>query len=409
MIWLYRCLTGMILLLLYPYGRLRAAGGDPLWQGRLGLDTLNEVDIWLHAASVGEVKVVGHLVRYVKKVAPNRKIHVTVMTRQGYKQAQTIMTGLATVSFFPLDAALIIDRMLNKLSPRVIAIAETEFWPNLIDRSHRRGISLVLVNGRISERSFGRYKKIRGLMTRLLGCYARLFVRTESDRDRLAFFGVSPEKMVVAGDMKFDAPLMIQSAGRLSEIRSRLGVSDNEFLLVAGSTRPGEEQLLLAACRKASEKQPHVRLAIAPRHLDRLQEINDLLDAAAVNHYKYGDLKRSEGVILVDRMGILNDLYMAADLAFVGGTLVDIGGHNILEPVWAGTPVLFGPYTGNVSEAAGYILDHDYGSRVATVEEMAALIIEIIDGRRKFARKEEHDLETSATALAGDYIVSENA
>lgn len=380
-----------------------------MWRGRLGLiSPLGPRDVWMHAASVGEVKVLGYLIDYLKKQDATLRIHVTVMTRAGFKTATDQLDDKGdsvTLSYFPLDALPAVRRSLDLINPASLVIAETEIWPNLISQAAQRNIPIVLVNGRMSEKAFRMYRYVRSFMKRLLALYDRFFFKTEGDFERYRHFGVTPGNSVVVGDMKFDAPLLPRSEGRRSEMRARAGVSDDNFLLVAGSTRPGEEAILANVFRAVHAKHKNFRMIIAPRHVERVGEVKALLEEKGLPCDLYGNTSTANGIILVDRMGFLNDLYMAADLAFVGGTLVDIGGHNILEPVWAGTPVIFGPYLSNVSEAADYILANSYGAKVASESDLAGLLQQVIAGELSFAVKTENDLRNSPTAMAGDYIL----
>ncbi len=388
----------------WPYARLKAAGGDVKWQGRLGLVPETNCDIWIHASSVGEVRVISHLLRHLKESRPLVRIHLTAMTDQGFSIAESTLSDLVTVSYFPVDTGAVIKRTLNKLTPSIIVIAETEIWPNLILRAKGRGIPIVLVNGRISPRGFTQYKRFASASKTLLACYDRLFFKSETDRDRFAQLGVSSEVSTVAGDMKFDAPLLRLTNERRAAMRRHLGVAENDFMFVAGSTRTGEEQLLLDAFHTVKERHGHLRLVIAPRHLERMDEIKALLRSSNTAFSLYGE-SDTTGVILVERMGILNELYAAANLAFVGGTLVDLGGHNILEPVWAGTPVIFGPHTSNVADAVDYVIGHDYGQQVDSADHLAVVLRQAVVGEKTFTRKENSDFETSATSIAGRYIL----
>jgi len=411
MIAVYTILTIMLYLVLWPYGCFRAGRGSRMWQGRLGrLPSESSADIWMHAASVGEVKIIGFMLNYLKRKSPDLKIHVTVVTRQGFKTADKELGDAASVSFFPLDVSFVMRRFMAQLRPRLVAVAETEIWPNMIQQASRRQIPIVLVNGRMSANSFGKYRLIAGSLGRLLACYDRFFFKTIEDADRYRRFGVTEERSEVAGDMKFDAPLLPRTAEKITEIRARCGTGEKHFLLVAGSTRSGEEDKLITVCRELQVEHRHIRLVLAPRHVERTTELKSLLDSAGVTYYTYGETPNTaeepgEAVVLVDRMGLLNDLYMAADLAFVGGTLVDIGGHNILEPVWAGTPVVYGPSLGNVVEAAEYIEKHNYGMKVNSTKELASVIGEMIVGRTRFAVKTESDFSQAATVKAGKYIL----
>ena len=406
MIGLYRFLSGAVYWAAYPYCRLRARSGKELWRGRLGLvPDVGPKDVWIHAASVGETRVIRYLVDYLIKRETGIKIHVTVMTQTGFRTAVKILPPDVTVSYFPFDAMSSVGRTLDRIRPRCIVIAETEIWPNLISAAARRQIPVILVNGRMSESSFGRYRRVAGSLGKLLSLYDRFFFKTVEDRERFAVFGVDDGRSVVSGDMKFDAPLDERSEGRIKELRHRIGIAETDFLVVAGSTRPGEEEQLLAAYRSLKREFPRLRLLLAPRHVERADEIATLLKSLNEPYIVYGSGRTTDGVILVDKMGILNELYMAADVAFVGGTLVDIGGHNLLEPVWAGTPVLFGPHVGNVQEAAGYIIEHCYGAGVTSVDDLSLTLVAMLDKRLSFETKSETDLKQAATSIAGDYIL----
>jgi len=416
MMFFYKIIGFLVYCGVYPYGRLKAAAGDPLWRGRLAiLKDINPKNIWLHAASVGEVKIIGFLVEYLLEKKPDLRIFLTVMTRTGYKTAVSIMGDKVTVAFFPIDTPPLIKRTLNRLQPDMIVIAETEIWPNLINEASQRKIPLVLINGRMSEKAFKRYKLFRASLGRLLGEYERFFFKTVKDRQRYLYFGIDESRAFTAGDMKFDAPLPDRSETKIMRIRERIGLNRDDFMLVAGSTRPGEEALLADIYLRLNPKYKNLAFVLAPRHLERMEEIKALLEKADVSYNIYDGKKltgsgaspdnNSVSFILVDRMGLLNEFYIAADLAFVGGTMVPIGGHNLLEPVWAGTPVIYGSSLDNVREAAEYIEAGRYGDRVASVEELERVIEEVYLGRLSFAVKTEAEVQNSATTKIGRYIL----
>lgn len=413
MIRLYRVIMYLTLCLIYPVIRVKAARGHETWRGRLVLDDAGSpVDLWLHAASVGEVRVVGHLVEFLRRRKPGLAIHVTVMTRAGAQTARQIFAPDIAVSFLPLDLPHLMERKLRSLAPRVLVIAETEIWPNLITAAAARRLPMVQVNGRMSEKAFQRYTWVRGSLTRLLAAYERFFLKGSDDAARFAQFGVTGERVVVAGDMKFDAPVARRSEPERASLRQSLGVTADQFLVVAGSTRPGEEQAILDSLDAIRGDQPGLRLVVAPRHLDRIPEITDLIVAKGFTPLLHSAMAGASqvacgkplDVILVDRMGLLAELYAAADLAFVGGTLTPLGGHNILEPVWAGTPVLFGPSLDNVRDAAEYIVSGNYGAQISA-ETIGPVIVEVARGRRSFRQKTESDIEQTATSMAGEYLL----
>ena len=405
---IYRLITALVYIFCRMYGHARAKAGSEIWRGRLGLIEIeNTVDIWIHASSVGETKVATYLTDYLLSHKPELRIYLSTMTEAGQKVARTIASENVATGFLPLDHPSPLGRTLEVLKPKMMVITETEIWPNLIEQVSKRNIEIVLVNGRMSDAAYRKYKIARKMFRDILGRYQKLFLKTEADKSRFEFFGAGTKdkQVIVAGDMKFDAPLLPRSAGRINEIRSRLGASESDFVFVCGSTRPGEEQLLLELARVLKAEALAIKLVLAPRHIERIKELQkDLsVDGDSIGLYSEGNIKSS--LILVDKMGCLNDLYLAANLAFVGGTLVDIGGHNLLEPVWAGTPVLFGQSTGNVEEAKDYILENNYGAMVSDITEMTELVKKFIKGETTFSIKTSDDLSHSATSIAGDYIL----
>ncbi|HUV31602.1 MAG TPA: glycosyltransferase N-terminal domain-containing protein [Acidobacteriota bacterium] len=406
MIGIYRLLTRAAYAVIYVLRRHSALAGRELWRGRLGLiPDVGDKDVWIHAASVGETRVVGYLVNYLRGRRAGIRIHVTVVTEAGFNTAVKLFPPEVTVSYFPLDARRAMARTFDMIRPKLLAVAETEIWPNLVLEAAERRVPLILVNGRMSARAYRRYRLVRKSLARLLVTYDRFFLKTDVAQRRFAYFSVSADKSMVAGDMKFDAPLQERSEGRIKEIRYRVGVADDEFLVVAGSTRSGEEAHLLGAYRTLKATCPKLRLLLAPRHVERTDEITALLKEHDQPYYRYGTSGVPEGVIVLDRMGLLNELYLAGDIAFVGGTLVDRGGHNLLEPVWAGRPVLFGPFVSNVREAAEYILEHGYGARVSSGDDLLRTLTAVVQGDRTFRTKTTADLVHSAAAVAGDYIL----
>ncbi|MEE8576717.1 MAG: glycosyltransferase N-terminal domain-containing protein [candidate division Zixibacteria bacterium] len=408
MITAYKMLVRAAHLLATPYTAVKASLGDPLWRGRRLNDLPPEArDIWIHAASIGEARMAAILVAHLKGLRPELTVHLTVVTEAGFDAACKTLGRDATVSYFPLDVPHLIGRLFETISPKVLVVAETEIWPTMVSEAHKRKVPLVLINGRMSQNAFERYKKARRLFSGLLSGYNQFFLKSETDRERYAFFGIDAGRMQVVGDMKFDAPLQVHSEKRRDEFRNWAGVEAGENLLIAGSTRPGEERQLLDLFMKVRTKHSHFRLLLAPRRLERLDEVKMLLNSLGLNWHIYSDPKAADtsGVILVDRMGLLNELYMAADIAFVGGTLEDFGGHNLLEPVWAGTPVVFGPFTKSVVESASYIENHNYGCGVKSVQELVVVLDEFLSGEKKFAQKQNVDSQHSATARASRYIL----
>ncbi|MFZ1682853.1 MAG: glycosyltransferase N-terminal domain-containing protein [Candidatus Zixiibacteriota bacterium] len=410
MIRAYRIFSAFIYGLVYWYGRWRANKGDLLWRDRLALATYNTpVDVWLHAASVGEVRVVNCLISYLREQRPDLTLHLTVMTRTGYHTARTLFKSEVDVAYLPLDVPLLMKRKIKSVRPKVLVIAETEIWPNLIQAAADASIPVVMVNGRMSEKAYGKYRLFESSFRRLLSQYHQLFVKSKADGDRIVGFLDEPERLVVAGDMKFDAPMHDRSPEKRSEVRRSIGMAPDQFLWVAGSTREGEEPLLLDLYCSLAKKFPQLRLLIAPRHLERVAEIEVDIRSHGLTVRRLGEgtppIRQSE-IVLIDRMGLLNDLYSAADLAFVGGTFGTVGGHNILEPIWAGTPVLFGPSTSNVTDAAQYIAEHGYGAKTDTVTDLERMVADVLGGEVHFAVKSDEVDAKSATSMCGSYLIT---
>ena len=414
MMLLYRFVSYLIYGAVHPFARTKASHGSAVWRGRLAWPGVRQpAALWLHAASAGEVRVISYLLAYLRRRRPGLSAHVTVMTRAGFQTASQVVDPDIGVSFFPLDVPPVVSRTLDALQPKMIVIAETEIWPNLVVEATRRGVPIVQINGRMSEKAFRRYRRVRTSMGMLLSGYDRFFLKTNDDLSRFANFGVGADRAVVTGDMKFDAPVAERSEERRQQLRADLGITREMFLLVAGSTRPGEEEMLLNCHTKLRSMNPTLRLILAPRHLERVSEVCTLVKACGLSSVLHSELSEKDrvselsdtAVIIVDQMGLLAELYSAADLAFVGGTLAPLGGHNLLEPVWAGTPVLFGPSIDNVKESAEYIRSGNFGATVRDGETLYTYVREIVEGRRTFRRKESADMARSAVAAAGEYIL----
>lgn len=407
MITLYQLLAQILYFVILPFTWIAAKTGSVKWRQRMAFELPERPhDVWLHAASVGEVKIASYLISYLKSERPSLSILLSVVTDNGYRIAKQDLGTIAEVRFLPVDAAVPVALTLDRVQPTLIGITETEIWPNFLAAAKVRNIPVILINGRMSERAHRRYRWIKRATTTILRIHEHFFFKTTDDAARYREFRVDDDRATVAGDMKFDAPLPDRSPEKIAASRRAAGTAPDSFLLVAGSTRPGEEELLCRMYAQLRSELPRLRLLLAPRHVDRVGEIRALIEQTGLSSSIYGDAADDPGaVIIVDRMGILGELYMAADLAFVGGTLVDIGGHNILEPVWAGTPVVYGSSLGNVREAASYIESRRYGQCVYNIEELEKIITQLYRGNKLFAVKTTEDYHHSPTAMVGDYII----
>ena len=326
---------------------------------RLGnLPTLPASDrplIWLHCVSVGETEAARPLVRALREQFPSYRLVISTTTVTGQQVARRVFEReAAAVFYFPIDWAWTVRRVLRILKPAAVLIMETELWPNLLRMCRRQSIPVALVNGRISARSFRRYKKIRFFTSRMLKNLSLAIMQSEQDMTRIRELGMTGERTLSAGNLKFDSA---DSAGdgRAANpvLGDRFGLNGNASLIVAASTHWPEEQILLDAFKRLAQTRNdrHIRLLIAPRHPARFSEVADLIAASGFSWARRSAAPQKEDassdVILLDSIGELQTVFPLADIAFIGGSIASHGGHNILEPAVEGVCVITGPHTDN--------------------------------------------------------------
>jgi len=311
----------------------------------------NGGSIWIHAVSVGEVLAVSHLVAELEKANPARRIFISTTTATGQKLARERF-GDDRVFFMPLDFNFTLRPYLEVLRPGLLILAETEFWPNLLHLSGKGRAHVAIVNARISDRSFPRYRMFRWFFSRVLGEVDLFVTQTEDDARRLKEIGAAGERVRVSGNLKFD--VRTSSGSPLAEeLRRALG--KDTLVVVCGSTTDGEEELLLQAFQEILEELPSTILVIAPRHPERFDKVASLIAARGLILVRRsawaGCSLPAKCVFLLDSLGELASVYALADVAFVGGSLLpDVGGHNILEPAQHGVAIVVGPNTFNFRE-----------------------------------------------------------
>jgi 3-deoxy-D-manno-octulosonic-acid transferase len=330
--------------------------------------------LWVHAVSVGEVTAAAPLLRAIKTRYPTVPLLVSTVTATGRQTVLERVPQADATAYFPLDLPAAVDRALDAVQPGLFLSVETELWPNFLFALARRGVPAFFVNARLTERSARRYRLARALFQPALAGLMGVAAQTVADAKRFASIGADPNRILIAGNLKFDqggAP----TGGAIR--RDDLGLAPDERLWVAGSTHAGEESALLDAYRRVRAREPRLVLLLAPRHLDRLAQVE-----AAVRQSGCEPIRRSAArsttrtgvgppVIVLDTLGELAGLYAEADVAFVGGTLAPIGGHNLLEPAARGKPVVFGPHTHKCEEIARALLDAGGGSRVDSADALA--------------------------------------
>ncbi len=338
--------------------------------------------IWIHAVSVGEVLAVTRLVKALDAALPDYMVAVSTTTRTGQALARERF-GANRVFYCPLDLPWAVRAYLRALEPQMLVLAETEFWPNLLSGCFRRGIPVAVVNARISDRSWPRYRRLRRLWTPLLYRLSRVMAQSEIDAERLLAIGCAPERVSVAGNLKFDVRAAEETeAMRLLEL-SATGLR----LVVAGSTLEGEEAALLEAWPLLLAADPQLAMVLAPRHPERFAAVAALLERSGHRWTRRSEWNprpaealRPGEIVLLDTIGELASVYSLACVAFVGGSLVPAGGHNPLEPAQFGVPIVMGPHYANFVAIVESLRKHD-ALRIAAKEELATVLIELLSNR----------------------------
>jgi len=321
--------------------------------------------IWVHAASVGEVFCSVPLIKKIKKEFPNLKIVLTTMTSMGNETAKVCLPETDQVLFLPIDHPLFIRSAIKKIQPSILLLAETELWPNLLRFCGKKGIPIVLFNGRISQKSFRGYLLFKFFFKECLKYVSLFLMQTEEDRMRIIEIGGGSQKTRTVGNLKFDQTLPSSSPEAVDQIAKTLGIDGKKNVLIAGSTHSGEEEILLTFYKELKKKDPNLLLILAPRHLERLEEVERILKKESLSWLRRTalslDTSQSDRVqpevILLDTMGELLGIYSLGTLIFVGGSLVPIGGHNPLEPLFFRKCVLFGPHMFNFLEISSRLIE----------------------------------------------------
>jgi 3-deoxy-D-manno-octulosonic-acid transferase len=390
-------------------GKYLASFRDRMGRLPAPLNAAGRPSIWIHAVSVGEVLAARALVGPLKERFPERPIFVSTTTATGNAVARQSVRAADGLLFAPFDWPVPVRRVLAALNPALLVLVETELWPNLIHEARLRGTRVALVNGRISPRSFPRYRRIRRWLRPMLAEVDLFLMQGEAHARRVTEMGAPPEKVKVTGNLKFDS----LGETRTPEPLARL-IGSGGPLWVAGSTAPGEEEMVLRAFREVRRREPAARLLLAPRHPERFAEAASLVEAAGLRGVRRTTLTRpwaDEDVLVLDTLGELAQVYPLAAVVFVGGSLVPAGGHNVLEAAVVGKAVIVGPHMENFQEVADEFLAEGALVRVASAselaEEVAALLADparrdaIGERARALIQRNRGALRGTVDALAG--------
>jgi len=364
----------------------------------------NRPVIWLHAVSVGESVAARPLLKALRLRYPNHAIVVSNTTETG----RGVTAGFPEKDlciYFPFDFLPAVRRTLDAVKPALVIIMETEIWPNFNREAARRGIPVILANGRISDRSYGRYLRFAWFFRHALEFCSRLCMQTATDRERIIAIGAPAERVLATGNLKYDIPCRQVPPEERAALRQRYAIPGGMTVIAAASTHPGEEEAVLASFRELLATHGQLVLVLVPRHPERATQVAGLLEKEGLPFLRRTALAADAppplsggSVLLVDTVGELMGIYALSDLAFVGGSLVPTGGHNLLEPASLGIPSVFGPHMANFREIAGLVLKCRAGLQVDDAAGLTRACRTLIEDARQ--RR-----ETGANGLA---MVREN-
>jgi 3-deoxy-D-manno-octulosonic-acid transferase len=396
---LYSFLTGVVFVMASPYFLYQALRHNKYVGSiaqRLGYLPVSfnldgDESIWVHAVSVGEVLSARPLISELRASYPKLRLFLSTTTLTGQQLARRSVPDVDAVFYFPFDWTVTARRTLNVVRPRLFVMTETEIWPNLLRECKRRGVKTLMVNGRISYRSFPRYRLVRPFMKRVLADIDRFCVQGEETSRRLIELGADPARIIVTGSLKFDSLESSPIPGRGRERVLRFfRVVPGRPVIIAGSTLKGEEEPVIRAFNRVRAAGVNALLVIAARHPERFDEVERLCRHEGLTVVRRSELPidaepRADAVVL-DTIGELAQLYQIATVVFVGGSLVPAGGHNILEPALYGKPVVFGPHMQNFGEIAETFLTNGAAIQVRTAGELEETMLSLIGDPVRRAR-----------------------
>jgi 3-deoxy-D-manno-octulosonic-acid transferase len=359
------------------WSRLEGPGG--MWAGRLGdipaqIAAAGPYDIWMQAVSVGEVAVAEAIVKAIDMKIPGINILISATTPAGFARAISSLAPRCSVIPYPMDFPQVVKKAVRAIRPSVYACIETELWPNFVRAVHGLGSVSMLINGRISGRSFARYAKIKSVTRPLLDKFSTICAISEVHAGRLNALGAPMERIVITGNAKFEGLIARPDQERLDMLRSRMGIDASHDVFVAGSIRKGEERPVVDAYSRLLYSFPELLLFLAPRHLKRVSSIIACLKRADMPFQLWSTIemgeRRTSRVVIVDVVGPLFDIYGLASVSFVGGSLVPKGGQNLMEPAAWACPVIYGPYVDNFEEAKAALSASGGGLEVRNAVEL---------------------------------------
>ena len=325
---------------------------DNLWE-----PLKNRPVFWIHAASVGEAAAAAPILEEIRRLLPDAVLAASLITHTGYATAKRLLAKADVLFYLPPDSQGNVRYLINKIQPSVFVAVETELWPNLLKELNEHECALVLANGRISDQSHWGYPWLGPLLKDMLSRIDLFLMQSEQDADRIRDLGANPDCIIVTGNTKYDNPQPIWTEEIETHWRDIFHLSTDETLWIAGSTHAGEESVVLDTYMELKKVHPNLRLMLAPRKIERTREIEELAAERGLTSSRRSENNCPAEIIIIDTIGELAGLYMLSDLVYVGGSLVPIGGHNIMEPMACGKPVLVGPHMENFRAVTEFCLD----------------------------------------------------
>ena len=417
---LYSTLLGAALILSLPYwiyqmlrhGKYGLGFFQRLGRVPLHLSRTDQPTIWIHAVSVGEVLAVSGLIDQLRVRLPGYRIVVSTTTDTGQKLARDRF-GAKNVFYFPIDLGFAIRPYLDALRPQLIVIAETEFWPNFLRLAKSAGARIVVVNARISDRSWRGYRRLHWWLPKVIQNVDLFLAQTQDDSRRLIDIGAPGSRVAVTGNLKFDLQLT-QPPPVMANLRDSFRATGASPILVFGSTADDEEErMLLQAFQSILASHPHATMILAPRHPERFAAVAALLESLGIHFLRrslWGGEPLAGGVLLLDTIGELSAIYGLADIAFVGGSLVPKGGHNIIEPARHGVAIVVGNHTENFRDIIGLFQSRD-ALRVVGPAELPLVLMELISNeaeRRALGQRASETLRSQSGASEKTVAALEN-
>jgi len=389
MMFLYNIILFLACLFLFPYLAVKVLATGKYRRSiaaKLGFIKKNLIPaadghprIWIHAVSVGEVTAAAPIVAVLRERLPKACIVMSTTTETGQFMAERLVRGASALIYFPLDIPFVVRKMLRLVRPNVFVLVETELWPNFIAACHALKIPVVMVNGRISPRSYKRYRQTRLFWRSVLEWVDQAGVISETDKERIMEMGISPAKVHVQGNAKYDSLAATASSALKEEAAAKLHLSPEQKIWVAGSTHEGEEAIVLSVYKRLLASFPALRLILVPRHIERRERVLSLIreagfsDIVTMSDIRDGKIPQAKSIILIDVIGELFRTYSLATVVYCGGSLVPKGGQNILEAAAWGKVVMYGPSM------------EDFQNEKALLEEAGAGIC-VTDGENLYDR-----------------------